>query len=93
MTSTAVRPIVLVCTRHHTLIHRLGFALVLDGDRKLSVTMPEGALRLHHPGLPWRDPTELDPDSGIDADTLPPDHVVARVDLDYAVMVMMLQSA
>jgi hypothetical protein len=48
---------------------------------------------LHHPGIPWGDPTELDPDRRIDADTLPPDNVVARVDIGYAVMVMTQQSA
>jgi hypothetical protein len=91
--ATDLGNLILLCSRHHTLVHQLGFSLVLHPDRKLTVTRPEGVPVLHHPGIPWGDPTELDPDRRIDADTLPPDHVAGRVDLDYAVMVMMQQSA
>jgi hypothetical protein len=91
--ATDLDNLVLLCSRHHTLVHQLGFSLVLKPDRKLTVTTPEGVPVLHHPGTPWGDPAELDPDRRIDADTLPPDHVASRVDIGYAVMVMMQQSA
>jgi len=85
--------LVLLCSRHHTLVHQLGVTLVLHPDRTLTVTTPEGVPLLHHPGIPWGDPAELDPDRRINAHTLPPDNVVRRVDIGYAVMVMTQQSA
>ena len=91
--ATDLENLVLLCSRHHTLVHQLGFTLVLHLDRKLSVTTPEGVPLLHHPGLPWGDPSQLDPKRRIDADTLPPDNVVSRIDIGYAVMVMAQQSA
>lgn len=84
---------VLVCARHHTLIHQLGISLALDAERQLSVTRPEGVPLLNHPGLPWGDPMELDPGRHIDGATLPPDNVVSRVDIGDAVRVMMQQSS
>jgi hypothetical protein len=90
---TDLENLVLLCGRHHTLVHQLGFSLVLHHDRKLSVRTPEGVPLLHHPGLPWGDPGQLDPERGIDAGTLPPDNVVARLDIGYAVMVLAQQSA
>ena len=84
---------ILLCSRHHTLVHQRGFVLVLRPDRSLTVTTPEGVPVLHHPALPWRPAAELDPQRGIDSQTLPPDDVVARIDIGYAVMVMLQQSA
>jgi hypothetical protein len=91
--ATDLDNMVLLCGRHHTLVHQLGFSLVLHPDRKLTVTTAEGVPVLHHPGVPWRPAVELDPERRIDAGTLPPDHVVARVDIGYAVMVLAQQSA
>lgn len=53
--------LVLLCSRHHTLVHSQGFSLVLHPDRRLAVTMAEGVPVLHHPGLPWRSVEQLDP--------------------------------
>ena len=75
------------------MVHARGFGLVLHRNRRLTVTTAEGTAVLHHPGLPWRPATELDPDHVVQPDTLPPDHVVARIDLGYAVMVLAQQSA
>ena len=91
--TTDLDNLLLVCGRHHTLIHQLGFQLVLHRDRRLSVATAEGVAVLHHPGLPWRPATELDPDRSITAATLPPDTVEPRMDLGYAVMVLLQQSA
>lgn len=83
----------LVCARHHTLVHQRGFALELHPDRRLDVATANGVQVLHHPGKPWRSAAELDPGHRITAATLPPDDVVARIDLGYAVMVLARQAA
>jgi hypothetical protein len=85
--------LLLLCGRHHTLVHQHGFILALAPNRRLAVTTADGVPVLHHPGLPWRPAEELDPDHQVDSDTLPPDHVRSRIDLGYAVMVLMQQSA
>ncbi len=79
----------LVCPRHHTLIHAQGFQLVLHPDRHLDVTTTDGVPVRHHPAQPWGDPTALGRDRGSDvsAETLPPDHGTTRLDLGYAVAV------
>ena len=87
---TDLANLVLVCPRHHTLIHREGFQLELDSDRRLQVRTREGTPVLHHPGLPW-DTREID--IAIDADSLPPDSIEARMDLGYVVSVVMQQAA
>ncbi|HVE74063.1 MAG TPA: HNH endonuclease signature motif containing protein, partial [Mycobacteriales bacterium] len=85
--------LVLLCTRHHTLVHALGFGLRLHPDRRLDVRTAEGAAIQHHPGLPWGDPADLDPDRRVSAETLPPTNLVARLDLHYAVSVLLQQAA
>jgi len=90
---TDLQNLVLLCSRHHTLVHQHGFALALAPDRRLSVANADGTPVLHHPGLPWRPAQGLDPDHQVDAETLLPDHVRSRIDLGYAVMVLMQQSA
>jgi hypothetical protein len=95
--ATADRPTwriwLLVCSRHHTLVHAQGFDLTLDDDRRLSVATADGVPVLHRPALPSRPPVELDPDQRVSAKTLPPDTVTARMDLGYAVMVLARQAA
>lgn len=84
--------LVLVCARHHTLIHQHGFGLVLGPDRRLSVTTADGVPVLHHPALPWGEAEALDPDGHVSAETLVPDSV-SRMDLDYCVAVLLQQAA
>jgi hypothetical protein len=84
--------LVLVCSRHHTLIHQQGFQLTLHDGRRLSVATADGVPLLHHPALPWGDPAALD-QVEIDATTLPPDSIEARIDLGYVVNVVMTQAA
>jgi hypothetical protein len=90
---TDLANLVLVCARHHTLVHSQGFQLVLHPDRRLEVHTADGVPVLHHPAQPWGDPQTLDPHRRVSADTLPPVDVSARLDLGYAVNVLMLQSA
>ena len=85
----------LVCSRHHTLIHSQGFQLVLHPDRRLEVHTADGVLLLHHPAPPWGDPALVTATCGqrVSAETLPPDHTHSRLDLRYAVAVLMAQAA
>jgi hypothetical protein len=87
--------LVLVCSRHHSLIHAEGFRLALHPDRRLEVCTADGTAVLHHPAPPWGDPTALAGGRarGVSAETLPPDHVDGRLDLRYAVGVLMAQAA
>jgi hypothetical protein len=89
---TDLANLVLVCSRHHTLIHQQGFQVTLHECRRLTVATAEGVPVLHHPGLPWGDAAELEV-TGIDANTLPPDSIEARIDLGYVVNVVMMQAA
>jgi hypothetical protein len=87
--------LVLVCSRHHTLIHSQGFVLVLHPDRRLEVRTADGVAVLHHPAQPWGDPAEVARGCGqlVSAETLPPDHARGRLDLGYAVQVLMAQAS
>jgi hypothetical protein len=66
---------------------------VLHPDRRLEVATADGTPLLHHPGQPWGDPDALDPDHHVTAETLPPDHCDARLDLGYVVSVLLAQAA
>ena len=85
----------LVCSRHHTLVHERGFALVLHPDRRLEVRTAEGVAVLHHPAQSGTAPTALAEGGGrrVSAETLPPDHCDARLDLGYAVAVLLAQAS
>jgi hypothetical protein len=87
--------LVLVCSRHHTLIHTQGFQLVLHLDRRLDVRTAEGVAILHHPALPWGEPAALAQGCGqrVSAESLPPDHYTDRMDLGYIVNVLRAQAA
>ena len=85
----------LVCARHHTLIHAQGFRLRLHTDRRLEVHTADGVLLLHHPAQPWGDPAALARGCGqlVSAETLPPDHCDPRIDLRYVVSVLLAQAS
>ena len=91
--ATDLSNLVLVCSRHHTLVHQQGFRLHLTPDRRLTVCTAEGVPVLHHPALPWSDPGGLDPDGDVSAETLVPDRVESRMDLGYVVMVLAQHAA
>ena len=90
---TDLSNLVLVCSRHHTLVHQLGFRLILHPDRRLDVHTADDVLVLHHPVKPWGDPAELDPTGLVFAGTLPPTHCDSRLDLGYVVSVRLQQAA
>ena len=93
--ATDLSNLVLLCSRHHTLIHAQGFQLVLLPDRRLTVATADGVPVLHHPAQPWGDPAALADGWGraVSAETLPPDHCDARMDLGYVVSVVLAQAA
>ncbi len=90
---TDLSNLVLVCSRHHTLVHQLGFLLILHPDRRLEVRTADGVPVLHHPANPWGDAAELDPNGLVRAGTLAPTHCDSRLDLGYVVSVLLQQAA
>ena len=84
--------LVLVCARHHTLIHSQGFQLRLHPDRRLQVHTADGIPVLPLPPRPWGDPDQLDPRRRITAGTLTPPHYRPTIDLDYVVSVLLRQA-
>ena len=90
---TDLANLILLCSRHHTLVHAQGFQLQLHRDRSLTVTTADGVTVPHHPALPWRPAEELDTAGNVKATTLPPTVVGQRLDLDYAVSVVLQQAA
>ena len=84
--------LVLLCPRHHVLLHSQGFGLVLRADRRLEVTTSRASSSLTCRRCPGRR-TELDPDGRVSAETLPPPLADQRLDLGYAVMVLVQQAA
>ncbi len=69
---TDLANLVLLCGRHHTLVHSQGFQLDLRRDRTLHVATASGMLVSHHPQVPLRSAADLDPDQAITSTTLPP---------------------
>ena len=90
---TDLANLVLVCGRHHTLLHHAGFQLILHPHRTLTVLTADGTAVPHHPEPPWGDADLLDPNRHLQPTTLPPDQVEPRLDLRYVVSVMSQQAA
>jgi hypothetical protein len=90
---TDLSNLLLVCSRHHTLIHRDGYQLLLQPDRSLTVTTADGTALLHHPALPWAPAEDLDPTGVIGPDTLPTDWNGDRMDLDHVAWVLLQHAA
>ncbi len=91
---TELANLVLLCSRHHhAVVHAAGFHLLLNPlSRALTVTTAEGEPVPHRHQWPWQPAEHLDPDTRIDATTLPPDGV-DKLDLHYAVNVLMQHAA
>ncbi|MDP9219224.1 MAG: HNH endonuclease [Actinomycetota bacterium] len=89
---TDLANLILVCPRHHTLIHDQHHDLTLHPDRHLTITTANGTSVPHRPPPPWQPAGHLDPGSQITPDTLPP-NACDRLHLHYAVAVLMQQAA
>ncbi len=90
---TDLANLVLLCSRHHTIVHAQRFQLTLRADRTLSLKSADGVPVLHHPRLAPQPAEALDPAGIITATTLPPIVTGDRLDLHYAVAVLMQQAA
>lgn len=90
---TDLANLVLLCSRHHTVVHAAGIRLGLDPwSRALTVTTSTGQAVPHRPALPLEPAADLDPHRTIDAGTLPPQNG-GKLDLHYAVSVLMQWAA
>jgi hypothetical protein len=85
---TDLANLVLLCTRHHRLLHDAGYELTLHPDRALTVRCPGGQLLAHQPELPEASAEALPPAgpfiTGYRGDPF---------DLGYVVTVMLAQAA
>ncbi|HEX4016678.1 MAG TPA: DUF222 domain-containing protein [Frankiaceae bacterium] len=90
---TDLANLVLLCSRHHTVVHAEGFRLTLHPmSRALTVSSAAGQAVPHRHGWPWQPAEQLDPDGVIGAATLPP-RAGDKLDLHYAVEVLMQHAA
>lgn len=90
---TDLANLILVCSRHHTLIHQYGWQLTLHDDRSLTVMTADGLPLPHRHPLPVAPAAELDPDETITPSTLPTRWSGERMDLDHVVWVMLQHAA
>ena len=81
---TDLANLVLLCERHHTLVHEQGFQLALTPDRALTVRTRDDIPVPHHPPLPTGDSDWLPLDAAL-ADETSHD----RFDLRHVVSVML----
>jgi hypothetical protein len=87
---TDLANLLLVCSRHHQLIHDHGYQLTLHPDRTLHVHTADSAPLPHHPALPHA-PAEALP--LVAAETLPSEWGGESIDLGYVVSVMLQHAA
>jgi hypothetical protein len=87
--ATDLANLILVCGRHHRLIHDEQYTLTLDPDRTLSVRAADGTPLPARPDLPAASAEDLDPGDQITADTCPNPWAADRLHLAYAVSVLM----
>ncbi|HUR15271.1 MAG TPA: DUF222 domain-containing protein [Mycobacteriales bacterium] len=88
--STDLANLVLLCSRHHTLLHAEGYQLVLDPDRTLHVRTQAGTPVPHHLPLPRASADAL---PLVAADALPSQWGGETMDLGYVVNVMLQHAA
>jgi hypothetical protein len=106
---TDLANLVLLCSRHHTVVHAQGFQLTLSTTaatsaagtvpvRTLAVRTAEGIAVPHLQAPAWeaaayRDSTGLDPYQRIDPETLPPQWHGEPMDLSYVTSVLLQHAA
>ncbi len=91
--STDLDNLVLLCPRHHTLVHARGFGLTLHPSRRLDVHTGDGRAVPHLPDMPVAEVEELDPRGAVCAADFPAPLADQRLDLGYAVSVLVQQAA
>ena len=85
---TDLANLVLLCGRHHQLIHDETFTMTLHPDRALTVRAADGTTLPARPHLPAASAEDLDPTGAITPDTSPNPWAVDRLHLAYAVSVL-----
>jgi hypothetical protein len=85
--------LVLLCSRHHALVHKLGIQMTLHTNRSLNVEMPDGTPLPQRPDLPYRPAAELDPEGKIGPDFEPVPEAGDSLSLEYAVSVLVQLAA
>jgi hypothetical protein len=86
---TDLANLILVCGRHHQLIHDEQITISLHPDRTLTVRAADGTLLPARPDLPVASAEDLDPQGQITPDTSPNPWAADRLNLGYAVSVLM----
>jgi hypothetical protein len=86
---TDLANLVLVCGRHHQLIHDEQFSMTLHADRSLTVRAADGTLLPALPVLPKSSAEDLDPAGAVTAETCASPWALDRLHLSYAVSVLM----
>ncbi len=86
--------LVLLCSHHHHLVHEGGFNLTRAADGQIVVRAPGGWLIPNAPPLLFATPDRLAAAHAragiaVDSDTLPPDSISERIDIGYAVSVLL----
>jgi hypothetical protein len=87
---TDLANLVLLCSKHHRLLHNAGYVLSLDAERNLTVTSADGTVLPHRPGLPSASAEALPP---ADPSTLNRAYTGDRFDLGYVVNTMLSHAA
>ena len=90
---TDLANLVLLCGRHHQLIHDEVFTMALHPDRTLTVRAVDGALLPARPPLPVASAEEIDPTVKVTADTCPNPWAADPLHLAYAVGVLIQLAA
>jgi hypothetical protein len=90
---TDLANLVLLCSRHHHLIHDEQFTMTLHPDRTLTVRAADGTPLPARPDLPQSSAEDLDPGHAITGDTCPNPWALDRLHLAYAVSVFMQRAA
>ena len=85
---TDLSNLVLLCSKHHRLLHNQGYVLRLDLDRTLHVLTPNGVELEHHPRLPDASAEALP-----SAEPFTTDHRGERFDLGYVSQIVLAHAA
>ena len=85
---TDLANLVLLCHRHHQLVHDNQFSMTLHPDRTLTVRGADGTVLPARPALPVASAEDIDPTGTITPHTCPNPRAVDRLHLGYAVSVL-----
>jgi 5-methylcytosine-specific restriction endonuclease McrA len=88
---TRLRDLILLCEAHHVIVHALGYLITTGADGAFTFTRPDGQIMPAAPDLPGsdgdddHDDLEHCHDADITADTIIPDGLADKLDLELAI--------